>query len=307
MGDRNAARKGLLVAATILACAPATARAQTLAAPPDPAARRAAPPAKAAGPFGLSPETMAQARRIADEMRAATQAAARQVAKQVAEQLPKPQTAPPPAQAPAQTPVPAQPAGPSPLKPVVGAPAPTPLPPASQAARAPLRGSQGPPPSGIDWGLALAGQRRSAEVGPRAVEGLSLNLAAVNRTAVPILLLRGALIDGARIYSFGDYYSITADMPGARISLTGTTTTATLPASTRLTTSPGAEQLVVQRTVDGQLASFVRYGVLYTVELRCDAPDDARCKTDAVVRDLMARDTIVVFGKAARQAAGMGG
>jgi hypothetical protein len=263
-----------------LACAPAGARAQPAAAPPATPQQQTpqnAPP----GPFGLSPETMAQARRIADQVRAATQAAGKAVAQQIAQRFPPAQT-PPPVQPPRRPARPAQTPGPPPMTPAGG-------------------------PNGVDWRLALADQRRGAEVGPRAVEGLSLNLAAVNRTAVPILLLRGAFIDGARIYSFGDYYAISADMPGARIALTGTTATVKLPASTPLATSASAEQLVIQRTVDGQLASFVRYGVLYTVELRCDAPDDGRCKTDAVVRDLVARNTIVVFGKAARQAAGMGG
>ena len=293
MGDREAARKGLLVAAIMLACAPDLGRAQTVAPSQDQATKPAHPPAKASGPFGLSPETIAQARRIADQIRAATQDAAKQVSERLGKAQAVQTQTQPPAQPPAQ-PQP-QPAATTPSQPATGAPPPR------------LRGPTGPPPNGIDWGLSLADQRRSAVVGPRAVEGLNLNPAAVNRTAVPILLLRGAFVDGARIYSFGDYYSITANMPGARISLTGTAATVTLPSSTRLTTPVGAEQLVVQRSVDGQLASFVRYGVLYTVELRCDAPDDARCKTDAVVRDLVARDTIVVFGKAARLAAGMGG
>jgi hypothetical protein len=289
---RRGRKLGWRVAAGIAlacACAPVGLHAQTA---PD-KQQQVQPKAPAPGPFGLSPEAMAQARRFAARVRAATQAAA----KQVAEQFPKTQATAPPGQ---PTPPPTQP---TPAQPAPVAPPPAkaqpPVPP-------PVQGKP-PPPGGVDWGLALADQRRSADVGPRAVEGLSLNPAAVNRTAVPILLLRGAFIDGARIYSFGDYYSITADMQGARISLTGTTALVKLPASTRLSTPAAAGQLVVQRTVDGQLASFVRYGVLYTVELRCDAPDDARCRTDAVVLDLVARDTIVVFGKAARQAAAAGG
>jgi hypothetical protein len=158
----------------------------------------------------------------------------------------------------------------------------------------------------VDWAAALADQGRNPAAGVRAVEGLGLDPAAVNRTAVPILLLRGALIDGARLYSFGDYYTVSATMPGAHISLTGTTATVRMPASTPLNVVAGPEQLVVQRTVDGQLASFVRYGVLYTVELRCDAPDDVRCRSDSMVRDLVQRDNVVVLGRTARQAAAGG-
>lgn len=284
-----------------VAWAPGPVPAQTLTPDqaPKPAPGHAPAPAKPApGPFGLSPETMAKAARIAEQIRAATQAAAASAARQVADRFPKtsPATAPAPAPTAAPVATPAPPAASQPAGAVAAGPP-------------PLRGPQGPPPNGVDWRLASVDQRRSADVGPRAVEGLRLNPAAVNRTALPILLLRGALIDGARLYSFGDYYSVTADMLGARISLTGATlaSTAHLSPATPLAASPEAEQMVVQRTVDGQLASFVRYGVLYTVELRCDAPDDGRCKTDAVVRDLVARSTVVVFGKAARQAAGLGG
>ena len=80
-----------------------------------------------------------------------------------------------------------------------------------------------------------------------------------------------------------------------------------LPATSKLNLpNIGPEQLVVQRTVDGQLASFVRYGVLYTAELRCDAPSDTRCRTETYVRSLVAKSTVVVMGKAARLAAGLG-
>ena len=116
----------------------------------------------------------------------------------------------------------------------------------------------------------------------------------MDKTRLPILLPADPdLMGGARIYSFGDYYSITANLAGARVSLTGTAATIPLPATSRLNLPKiGPEQLVVQRTVDGQLASFVRYGVLYTAELRCDAPSDARCRTETYVRALVARTSM---------------
>ncbi|WP_421930672.1 hypothetical protein [Phenylobacterium sp.] len=163
-----------------------------------------------------------------------------------------------------------------------------------------------PSPDGIDWRGAVGGLRQSGNAGPGL--GRGLDPAAVDKTKLPILLPADAdLMGGARIYSFGDYYSITANLTGARVSLTGTAETTPLPAGSKLNLpAVGPEQLVVQRTVDGQLASFVRYGVLYTVELRCDAPSDARCRTEGFVRGLVAKSTVVVMGKAARQAAGLG-
>jgi cytoskeletal protein RodZ len=133
--------------------------------------------------------------------------------------------------------------------------------------------------------------------------------AAIDKTRVPILLPTDAkLMAGARIYSFGDYYTITADAPGAGISLSGTTAVVPLSAGTPLKITPmGPEGATSQRTVDGQLVSFVRYGVLYTVEVRCDAPTDPRCVDDNYVRGLAAKTTAVVMGAAARTAAGLGG
>lgn len=162
------------------------------------------------------------------------------------------------------------------------------------------------PRSRIDWQGAVGGLRQSGNVGENL--GINLDREQVDLTAVPILLPTDAkLAANARIYSFGDYYTLTADTAGGGVSFSGTTTTVPLPASKPLKIETGPEQLTVQRTVDGQLASFVRYGVLYTVEIRCDAPSDPRCVDDNYVLGLVGKTTAVVMGKAARQAAGLGG
>jgi hypothetical protein len=137
----------------------------------------------------------------------------------------------------------------------------------------------------------------------------NLNKAEVDATRVPILLPNDPkLTAGARIYSFGDYYTITTDAPGAGVSLSGTTALIPLPAAKPLRIDPvGPEGLTIQRTVDGQLASFVRYGVLYTVEIRCDRPDDPRCADENYVLGLVGKTTTVVLGAAARSEAGLGG
>ncbi|MBC7668075.1 hypothetical protein [Caulobacter sp. DWR2-3-1b2] len=159
----------------------------------------------------------------------------------------------------------------------------------------------------VDWQAAVGGLRQSTGIAEKLAP--NLNQAAVDATRVPILLPTDTdLTAGARIYSFGDYYTITADAPGVGISLSGTTTVVPLPAGTPLKITPmGPEGATVQRTVDGQLVSFVRYGVLYTVEVRCDAPTDPRCADDNYVMGLAAKTTAVVMGAAARAAAGLGG
>uniref|UniRef100_B0T726 Uncharacterized protein n=1 Tax=Caulobacter sp. (strain K31) TaxID=366602 RepID=B0T726_CAUSK len=159
----------------------------------------------------------------------------------------------------------------------------------------------------VDWQGAVGGLRQSGGLSEKLAP--NLNQAAVDATRVPILLPTDTdLTAGARIYSFGDYYTITADAPGAGVSFSGTTTVIPLPASVPLRITPmGPEEATSQRTVDGQLISFVRYGVLYTVEVRCDAPTDPRCADDNYARGLAAKTTAVLMGAAARAAAGLGG
>ena len=160
---------------------------------------------------------------------------------------------------------------------------------------------------GVDWQAAVGGLRQSGGLSEKLAP--NLNQTAVDATRVPILLPTDTdLTAGARIYSFGDYYTITADAPGAGVSFSGTTTVIPLPTSVPLQITPmGPEGATSQRTVDGQLISFVRYGVLYTVEVRCDAPTDPRCADDNYARGLAAKTTAVVMGAAARAAAGLGG
>jgi hypothetical protein len=162
------------------------------------------------------------------------------------------------------------------------------------------------PRSRVDWQGAVGGLRQSGNIAESL--GTNLNHDQVDITAVPILLPNDPkLTAGARIYSFGDYYTITTNTVGGRVSLSGTTTTVPLPATKPLKIETGPEMLTVQRTVDGQLASFVRYGVLYTVEIRCDVAGDPRCVDDNYVLGLVGKTNAVVMGKAARQAAGLGG
>jgi hypothetical protein len=158
----------------------------------------------------------------------------------------------------------------------------------------------------VDWQAAVLGARRSQ--GNTEFLG-KLDRGEIDETRVPILLpADGGVVATARLYSFSDYYTISADLPGLGVSLTGTTSTVALPTRSPLTVqTQNDELLTVQRTVDGQLASFVRFGVLYTVEIRCDDPKDARCRSETLVRDLTGATNRVVLGRAARQAAGLEG
>lgn len=161
-------------------------------------------------------------------------------------------------------------------------------------ARFPQQGGEPPPTEASSQGARLAA---------------GLDRGEIDRTRVPILLPTEArLLAGARLYSFGDYYTLSADIPGAGLSFSGAGQTLSLGRRTPLAADPaGPEGLTVQRTIDGQLASFSRYGVLYTVEVRCDAPEDRRCADDNYVMGLVGKTSAVVVGAAARGKTRLGG
>lgn len=160
-------------------------------------------------------------------------------------------------------------------------------------------------PGQVDWPAAVADQKRRPGERQLAAGGARLDPTAVNRTRLPILVPADpATLKRARFYSFGDYYSLNLDSSGATVELTGTRVFGPTPDRlTRLKTG-GPERVSVQRTVDGWLLSFTRYNLLYTVEVRCDLPRDARCKDDRWVREVYAETQAVVLGEAARAEAG---
>lgn len=163
------------------------------------------------------------------------------------------------------------------------------------------------PVRGIDWKAVQAFQRTNdARQSPASRILNALKPEAVDATSIPILLPEiAALRDNVRIYSFGEYYSISFELPQARVSLTGNGRPIAFAAKSRLTAAPeGDTGLTLQRTVDGRVASWTRFGVLYTAEVTCDFPAAPACRDDGFLRDLVQRHQGVVLGRAARKAAG---
>jgi hypothetical protein len=190
----------------------------------------------------------------------------------------------------------------------------------SGGASTPPPPTDGPPPSGatppprtprpglIPWAEVLRDQRQRP--GDRIVTaaGALLDPAQVDKTRIPILVPTAQrLLAKPRLYSFGDYYSLNLDQPGLSIELTGTRVFGPTPKGLTRLEADGPEKVSVQRTIDGQLLSFMRYGLLYTVEVRCDSPRDPRCFSDTLVREVYAQTNGVVLGRAARAQAGLGG
>ena len=182
------------------------------------------------------------------------------------------------------------------------------------AARA-TRPTDTPPPQqgpaqagqGVDWRTAVFAQRRSDASGFGQKMAANLDQSEVDKTALPILLPTDpGLVASGRLYSFGDFYTLSAELPGASLSFQGSAAPIAVDAALSVN-AEGVENLIIIRTVEGRIANFTRYGVLYTVEIACDDPKDNRCVSDTYIRELAGKTNAVVLGKAARQAAGLGG
>lgn len=129
---------------------------------------------------------------------------------------------------------------------------------------------------------------------------------AVDATRIPILLPdMPAMGENGRMYSFGDYYSISFNLPDATMSLTGNGVPIPMPPKARLASkSEGDTALEVQRTEEGLIASWTRFGVLYTAEVTCKSAKALPCRDEAFIRDVVQRHQGVVLGREAHKAAG---
>lgn len=131
----------------------------------------------------------------------------------------------------------------------------------------------------------------------------NLRRSEIDRQALPILIPTNPLLMGnARLYSMGDHYTISADLPGVSVVLGGYSATVAL--ADQIALSPqGPEDLVISHTTDGVAASFKRYGVLYTIEVTCDETADQHCEGESFIRILAEGTNNVILGEAARVAA----
>jgi hypothetical protein len=156
----------------------------------------------------------------------------------------------------------------------------------------------------IDWGAATTGVRTGqGAVALRFAQRLDRQ--ALDAVALPVLLPGPALAAKAKLVSFPDYYAIVCDAGGAQVELTGTNSFVPVKPGTLAPLLEKGGQPTVIRTVDGQMLSFMRYGVLYTVEITCDrAFSDVRCTRPDYARQVAAdAQKNVVMGKAAQKAA----
>ncbi len=134
----------------------------------------------------------------------------------------------------------------------------------------------------------------------------------LDRTTLPVLLpdsTTGVDLGGLILTSEGDVYDINLPQatPGLRVLLSGSRVFVAVEPGTlsqkkfdRVVIGGEVIPAIYERTEDGWLASFSRFGMSYTVEIVCDlGPAETFCNDDTYVRKVTSGMTQVVLGKAA--------
>jgi hypothetical protein len=117
----------------------------------------------------------------------------------------------------------------------------------------------------------------------------------------------------ARLVSLGEVYDVVvqpADQPGLTVTFSGTRVMSeALPGSLSrqkaqtVATLAGPERVLIDALENGWSASFVRFGVLYSVDLTCASDETAHwCADDSRIRHLVAASTEIVLGETAETA-----
>lgn len=133
----------------------------------------------------------------------------------------------------------------------------------------------------------------------------------LDRTTLPILLPDGTTgvdLSGLNLSSEGDVYDIRLPQstPGLRVLLSGSRVFVPVEPGTlsrqkfdRVVIGGEVVPALFNRTEDGWLASFSRFGMSYTVEVICDlGPAENYCKDDSYARKVTSGMTQVVLGQA---------
>jgi hypothetical protein len=160
----------------------------------------------------------------------------------------------------------------------------------------------------VDWQAVRIFQQRNRSDSLVADMSARFKPETVDAIDLPILLPDiAALRSNARLYAFGDFYSLSFKLPDAHVSLSGNGRPLRMAAARPavMAKAEGDTALTVQRTVDGRVASWTRFGVLYTAEVTCDSPKALPCRDETFVRKLVEQHRGVMMGKNARRAAGL--
>lgn len=174
------------------------------------------------------------------------------------------------------------------------------------------------PPAQVDWKAVSDFYARSQppQMPYSRVKGFLAERKGLDVLELPVLLPgpgNALPMQEARLVALGEVYDVVvqpSDQPGLTVTFSGTSVMSeALPGSLSrqkaqtVATLAGPERVLIDASETGWSASFVRFGVLYSVDITCASDMTAYwCADDSRVRQLVAASTEVVLGENAETA-----
>lgn len=160
-----------------------------------------------------------------------------------------------------------------------------------------------PQPLVVDWTASKRYAENGNGRGGRVTAGfVAKNRGAIDSLSVPVLLPGDPdLVAGLRLFSHGDFYTVSTTAHGMTFLMTGHSRAYPLPPGAAKGLGRGglagripADGVVIEGNENGLNADFTRFGAVYSIALDCkDRLADPRCGSDAYVRGVIARMTVV--------------
>lgn len=186
----------------------------------------------------------------------------------------------------------------------------------SQVAGGPAPGLQALAPAAIDWNAVARDYRNSISSSVKAVPSFRRHADQLDAVQIPILVPHAGpnmktndmvFIPGIHTYTVS---LPQPSAPGVHIAVSGDSVYVQVAPGTIVTNAVAnvaingqAQKIVVEPTESGQLATFTRYGIVYTVEVDCDTPDTAAkyCDSNGYIQQVVGTMTDVTLGAQAER------
>ena len=186
----------------------------------------------------------------------------------------------------------------------------------SQVAGGPAPGLQALPPAAIDWNAVARDYRNSTANAVKAVPSFRRHAKQLDAVQIPVLLPHaGPNMNTTDMVFIPGVHTYTVSLPdptapGVHIAVSGDSVYVQVAPGTIVTNAVAnvpingqAQKIIVTPTESGQLATFTRYGIVYTVEVDCDTPDTAAkfCDGNGYIQQVIGGMTDVVLGAPAER------
>jgi hypothetical protein len=148
----------------------------------------------------------------------------------------------------------------------------------------------------IDWERATLDAERAASIAPNLNTVRANNSAELDSIRLPVLAPNTTIVaTSPRIRGQGNSYVVAYTLPGAKLSILGTSVFFIRPDDQTYAQSASGGR-VFDRSEDGSDLSFQKYGASYVLRILCANLSDERCVKESFL-NMIADNLLVIGGK----------